>query len=347
MAIKVINAGLFTTVQDQGRWGYQAYGVPVAGVMDRYAANIANILAGNDEAKAVLEMTFKGGSFSFSREAYIAITGAEMGATLNGVKICNWQGIKVQAGSILEFSYAQSGARTYLAINGGIDIPEVLGSRSTYTRGALGGVDGRQLKIDDELKIGTSDSCPSENIILNEEFIPNYANEIVLRVLLGPQDSAFTSTGIATLFSKAYTITADSDRMGYRLEGPKIQHKDKADIVSDALALGSIQVPGHGMPIIMMADRQTTGGYTKIGTVISSDLAKLAQAKPGDTISFAQVNYDEAITSLKDEQKVYDQIRNKTFCQPKVQAKLKRYIVKVNGVTYNVEVEEDGTCVLI
>ena len=337
--ITVMQPGLLTTVQDQGRWGYQAYGVPVAGAMDRYACRAANILAGNAPEAAVLEMTLMGGSFRFAEAAWVAVCGADMEATLDGQPVKNWSTFLVPAGSELAFGFAVSGCRSYLAVQGGFEVPLVLGSRSTYTRGRIGGVEGRALRAGDVLQaaaLAAKAKTPQKRR-LPQACIPSYVGEVTLRVLLGPQDDFFTPQGLETFWGSSYLISDEADRMGYRLQGEKIEHKGKADIVSDALCFGAIQVPGHGMPIVMMADRQTTGGYAKIGTVIGPDLALLAQANPGDTVRFAACSEEEAVEALRQEQSLYLQMQEEV---PRATSKARVFQVAVNGTSYEVEVEE-------
>ncbi len=335
---------MFTTVQDGGRWGFQAYGMPVAGAMDRYAYNLANILAGNPPGTACLEMTVTGDAIRFETDAYIAICGADMQPALDGRKTAAWSSFPVTAGSTLACGYAVRGCRTYIAVRGGIDVSAVLGSRSTYTRAAVGGLEGRKLKAGDTLAIGRSDPGDSRPLHLPDAYKPaaGTAGEITLRVLPGPQDDHFTASGLATLFASPYTVTNEADRMGYRLEGPKIEHGGKADIVSDALPQGAIQVPGHGMPIIMMADRQTTGGYTKIGTVIGPDLALLAQAKPGDTVRLRQCSDEEAVDALKSERALYAAAAAwRTSMLSTEPAPVRRFTLTVNGQSYAIEIREE------
>ena len=338
--IKVINAGLMTTVQDNGRWGYQAFGMPVAGAMDRLAFKVANLLLGNDENEAALEFTMMGGEYEFTGAALVAITGADMSVTLDGQPVENWSSFEVSAGSKLNFAFAKSGCRAYLAVKGGLDLPLVLGSRATYTRAKVGGLEGRALKVGDVINF-LGKATGGKPVKLAEEFIPQMPNEVSIRALLGPQDEDFTAAGISTLFADVYTITNEADRMGYRMEGAVIEHATKPDIVSDALCQGAIQVPGHGMPIVMMADRQTTGGYTKIGSVISSDLRILAQAKPGDKVRFVQVSDEEAVAALKVEQELYAKIKTSLSGQVgQSDAKTKQYKLTVNDVEYFVTVQE-------
>lgn len=302
----VLQPGMLTTIQDQGRIGYRAFGMPVSGVMDRYAATMANILAGNAPDQAVLEMTLLGGTFRFPNEAYLAVCGADMQGRLNGRKIKNWSAFYVPANSELTFDYAVSGCRTYLAFYGGIAFPRILGSRSTYTRAAIGGLEGRALQAEDVIEIGKGDAMPFALRELSYHHLPKYPNEIRVRIILGPQDDLFTEEGRQTLFSSSFTVSSRNDRMGILLEGPTIQHVSGPDIISDALCAGAIQVPGDGHPIIMMADCQTTGGYAKIGFVISPDLSKLAQAKAGDTVTFVECSDAEAVAALTAEQQSYE-----------------------------------------
>lgn len=302
----VIKPGMLTTIQDRGRIGYRAYGMPVSGVMDRYAATMANILAGNGPDAAVLEMTLLGGTFRFPTEAYLAVCGADMQGTLNGKKIRNWSAFYVPANSELAFGYAVNGCRSYLAFYGGIAVPEVLGSRSTYIRAAIGGLGGRAVQADDVIEIGKADAMPYAVRELSYNYLPKYTNEIRVRVILGPQDDLFTTKGLQTLLSSSFTISSRNDRMGILLEGAKIEHVTGPDIISDALCAGAIQVPGDGQPIIMMADCQTTGGYAKIGFVISPDLSKLAQAKAGDAVTFVECSDEEAVAALAAENLNYE-----------------------------------------
>lgn len=317
--LQVLDPGLLTTVQDLGRGGYQAYGVSPAGVMDEYAAELTNLLAGNHNNAALLEITLKGPTLRFQKGGWVAIGGADCGTTLDGKPVPNWSVFYGEAGSTLTVGFVREGCRAYLACAGGFDVPLLMGSGSTYLRAKMGGLDGRPLQEGDVLvgRIGEErgdreyGSARGDNLpiprpptstirILPSSFVPRYGSPILLRVLLGPQDDLFESEGLDTFFNSSYHISHEADRMGYRLEGPIIKHRGKADIVSDALARGSIQVPGHGMPIVMMADRQTTGGYPKLGTVILADQYLLAQGKPGDEVKFFACTEEEALTALRE-----------------------------------------------
>lgn len=337
--LEVKEPGLFTTVQDLGRNGYQAYGMPVAGAMDEYACKMANRLLCNEPGAAVLEMTLLGGSFFFHQACWVAVTGAAMPISLDGKMQSNWSRFFVPAGSELSFGYAEQGCRTYLAVQGGVEVPVILGSRSTYTRGTIGGLNGRALKTGDVLPLGACDRRLEKPLFLPVSYIPIPEERPLVRVLLGPQAEAFTDQGVAALFSADYEISSEADRMGYRLEGPVIEHVGKADIISDALCLGAIQVPGHGQPIVMMADRQTTGGYTKIGAVIGADLGKLAQAKPGDQVRFVQCSDAEAVAALR-QLRSLEQSVAAWLAEEEERSTGRQFRIVVAGVTYQVQVQE-------
>jgi len=287
---KVIDAGFMTTVQDLGRYGYQQYGVSVSGAMDHVAARISNILVGNDENEGLLEATMIGPKIEFLDDAVIAITGGDLQPTINGVHTDLNTSIAVNKGDILTYKGMKKGLRSYIAFAGGIDVPVVMGSKSTFLKAQIGGYEGRALKAGDILKTGIVHSKVSGREIAGNFY--DYGSGIVeLRVVLGPQDDDFTEGGIETFFNSEFHVTNNCDRMGYTLAGEKVSHKDGADIISDGISMGAVQVPSSGIPIIMMADRQTTGGYTKIANVITADLPKLAQAKPGDIIVLQKINH--------------------------------------------------------
>jgi biotin-dependent carboxylase-like uncharacterized protein len=335
--IAVSMPGLFSTIQDAGRFGRQAFGMPTAGAMDRFAYHAANLLAGNEPGAAVIEMTLNGGEFTFAAGCFAAIAGADMQARLNGEQLANWSCFYIPAGGELRFSGAVNGCRTYLAIHGGVDVPVVLGSRSTYTRAGIGGMKGRALAAGDILPAGAAGRRIPRAASLPANLVPRYSQDISLRVLLGPQEDMFTPAGLATLFSAVYTISPEADRMGYRLEGPSIEHVGGADIVSDALCPGAIQVPGHGKPIIMLSDRATTGGYAKIGAVIGPDLTLLAQAKPGDRIAFERCDDEQAVSALRQERERCLAIE-KYLAQEESASNFKLFI---NDRIYYVEVREE------
>lgn len=340
--ITVLKPGFFSTIQDEGRWGHQAFGMPVAGAMDRYAYRIANLLVGNKPEAAVIEMSMLGAALKFDDAQTVAICGADMQAELNGERVANWTAFKVAKGSELRLDYAPRGFRSYLAIRGGIDVPSVLGSRSTYTPAKIGGLEGRALQQGDVLDVaGDADPDAGERNIQAQD-IPVYGTKLGLRVLLGPQDDMFPPESIEAFFNGEYVITDEADRVGYRLEGPKIAHRERAVIISDALPMGAIQIPAHGMPIIMMADRQTTGGYAKIGAVIGPDLAKLAQAKPGDRVRMQKISEQEAVNALRRERQVYLRVINSAaFMTDELRPPVtSANLVVVNNVPYRVAIQE-------
>ncbi|HTP52144.1 MAG TPA: biotin-dependent carboxyltransferase family protein [Anaeromyxobacteraceae bacterium] len=305
----VLKPGLLTTVQDAGRPGYRAFGLPVAGAMDRLSYALANLLAGNAPGAAALEMTLLGGAFRFSREGYAAVCGADMQASLDGRPLGPASGFPVAAGSELAFGGARVGVRTYLAVRGGLDVPLVLGSRSTYSRAGIGGFEGRALRVGDALPLGRPRGTRPPPRSLAPGLAPEVGGEVRLRCIPGPQDDLFTTIGRAMFFGAEYRVTNRNDRMGYQLEGPSIQHAGGADIVSDALVPGAVQVPGSATPIVMTVDAQTTGGYAKIATVIGSDLRRLAQARAGDVVRFESCTLDDAVEALRLEKGHLDEVR--------------------------------------
>lgn len=292
-AVKVISPGALTTVQDAGRFGYLQSGISVSGVMDSYSHRTANLLVDNAPEEAVLEITLMGPILEFQCDTRIAVTGAAMGPKVNDQPVPMWQTLAVKQGDRLSFSPIQSGCRAYLAFAGGIDVPVLMGSKSTNLKAQVGGFQGRMLKREDVLPLGAP-PAGGKLWAANEDTIPQYTQQITLRAVLGPQDDFFTADGIRTFFTEEYKVTPANDRMGYRLEGKEITHASGADIVSDGIVMGAVQVPSNGQPIVLMADRQTTGGYTKIASVITPDLPRLAQAQAGTVIRFEQVSVEQA-----------------------------------------------------
>ena len=312
-SIEVVRPGMFTTVQDLGRRGYQMQGVPVAGAMDGPALRLGNILVGNDENAAGLEITMIGPSLKIlSGEACFAVTGAEVGIQKNGAPLPCWKTHRLVAGDALSFTPPVSGgSRAYLCVSGGFDVPLSMGSRSTYTRGKFGGYEGRALKAGDLLHSGAPGILwtDCEGLECPVSLRPSRDPDAPLRVIPGPQDDAFTEEGVRTFYASEYVISNSADRMGYRMEGPVIAHNEAADIISDAICMGSVQVPGHGQPIVMLADRQTTGGYTKIAVVCSVDIGNLAQRLPGQKVRFEKITVKEAVSLLKREDSLFEEMR--------------------------------------
>ena len=291
--VEVINGGMLSTIQDSGRYGYQEIGINVSGFADDYNARIANLLVGNDKDDAVIEMAFLGSSFKFNEPMLIALTGADFSPNINGEPIENYRSYLVKEGDELNLTAAKNGFRGYIAFGGEIDVPVVNGSKSTNLKTAIGGYKGRKLMTDDRFDVKVSEGTKERK--LAAKYINQYSKFSELRVVRGPQDDAFTDKGIFDFFnSGGYTVTKDFDRMGIRLSGNKIEHKESADIISDGTALGSIQVPSNGQPIILFVDRQTTGGYTKVGTVITADIHKLGNLNYKDKIIFTEVSPEEA-----------------------------------------------------
>ena len=303
MRVRVNKPGLLTTVQDLGRWGYQALGVAVAGPMDAYSHRLANALVGNPDGAATLEVTLVGPELEFDDERTVAVVGAEFEPFTQRVVQ------HVKAGDRLRFGARVRGARAYVAISGGIETPMVLGSRSTHLPSGM----GRALKAGDELALGRATvpirpaeagryerhgERPDERRHERRARVPLPDGRATVRVLPGPQDDRFAARALDALQSAPYRIGTDSNRMGYRLSGPRLEHAGGADVISDATPLGVLQVPASGQPILLMADRQTTGGYAKIATVIAADIRLAGQLAPGDEIRFAVCTRDEALAAL-------------------------------------------------
>lgn len=309
---KILEPGLLTTIQDRGRYGYQKYGVPVSGAMDQFAMRASNILVGNDENAAVLEMTALGPKIEFITDTYISITGANLTANLDNIPIPSWETIKTTRGSNLIFNEIQDGMRAYLAIAGGIDVPLVLGSRSTNIQSTFGGLEGRSLKKGDIISaLLPIDAKVDFRKLPDGYLIPKYGEYHEIRIILSPQENIFVSEASQTITKSKYIISSESDRMGYKLEGPKLLHQNGPDIISEGNAPGTIQVSGDGQPTILLADRGTTGGYTKIATVISTDISKLAQALPGQALTFKSVTREEANISFYEQEKILEMMSSK------------------------------------
>jgi antagonist of KipI len=290
---EVLWPGPLATVQDLGRFGYQQYGVPPSGAMDGVALQIANRLLGNDERAAGLECTLFGPKLRLLNDTLITITGGDLAPLLNNHPLPMWEVVQVRKGDTLSWRGMRTGCRAYVSVAGGIDVPAVLDSKSTCLRSTFGGLEGRALRTGDVLRSVPVSREKLEHLIGRKvpgQLLPEYKSFAEIRVILGPQADHFPEDSIATFLNNEYVITPESDRMGYRIEGPEIKHKGKADIVSDGVPLGAVQVPGNCRPIILMVDRQVTGGYAKIATVITPDISRLGQMKPGDKIRFHEVS---------------------------------------------------------
>lgn len=294
-ALRVVAPGPLTTIQDGGRRGWLRFGVPGSGALDPGALAVANLLVGNRRDAGTLEMTLAGGTFAAEGTVRIALVGAEMPLTINGAAAARERGHTLAPGAIVRIGAARSGARAYLAVSGGFALAQVFGSVATHLRSGIGGLEGRALRAGDVVPVARPvPTGPDLRFVA--EARPLHPR---IRVVLGPQDDYFTPAAMALLLESTFTITAQSDRMGYRLAGPVLEHARGFNIVSDGIAPGSIQVPGNGLPIILLADRQTTGGYPKIATVISADLPALGQMRPGDAVRFETVGLEAATAARR------------------------------------------------
>lgn len=293
--LRMIAPGMLTTIQDCGRWGWQSRGVPVAGAMDPWSHRVANALVGNEASAATLEVTLVGPAVEFDDERVVAVTGAGFELTLDDRPVAMNAAFVAPMNSRLRFGPRIDGARAYVAVSGGIDLPPVLGSRSTHVTTRMGGLDGRSLRAGDVLPLGKRGRTP----FLRENWKKGYDPfSATIRVMPGPQVEYFALDALDVLQLAPYVVSAQSDRMGFRLEGQTLAHAGSADFISDATPLGALQVPASGQPILLMADRQTTGGYPKIATVITADIGRAGQLAPGDSISFVVCSQREAIAAL-------------------------------------------------
>jgi antagonist of KipI len=305
--ILVQTPGLFTTMQDLGREGFGPMGVSASGAADALSLRIGNRLAGNPEGAPALEMTLVGGAFVFERDTVIAVTGSDFGPLLDGVPLPMWSSAQARAGQTLELGPsgpgARSGARSYLCVGGGIVVEPFLGSASTHTLSGLGGFHGRALRKGDRLKIGAANS------LLRKRSVPAQALERlqprkVLRVTKGPQSDWFAESAWEMLCGSAFRVTEQSNRMGIRLEGPKIPVDSRREMITEGVALGAIQITPSGQPIVLFVEQQTTGGYPKIANVISADMHSLGQLRPRDEVRFERIKMDEARALFREQEEL-------------------------------------------
>ncbi|MDQ0917278.1 biotin-dependent carboxyltransferase family protein [Paenibacillus sp. V4I5] len=298
MGFEVIKPGLLSTLQDEGRYGQRKYGVITSGPMDLFAHRAANILVGNDRGAAVLEITLLGPSMVAQKDMLLSLCGADMEADRDGIRVPLWRPFMIRKGDQLNVHYAVKGCRAYLAVYGGFEVKPVMGSRSTYLRAGIGGHQGRALQAGDDLPVRQEVIGDYLHHIGSvSAFIrPGYEENPVVRVVKGKEAALFTDASIRSLMSQSYIVTAQSDRMGYRLEGMRLELSDgvPSEMISEAVVQGTIQVPPSGQPILLMADCQTTGGYPRIAHVITADLPLVAQVKPGGKLRFREVSYREA-----------------------------------------------------
>ncbi|MEC3882395.1 biotin-dependent carboxyltransferase family protein [Halobacillus sp. HZG1] len=324
--ISVLKSGLMTTIQDLGRYGYQKDGVIVSGAMDHQAHRIANLLVGNSDEAATMEITLMGPVLEFQQDAFIAICGGNLTPMIDGDSVSTWKPLYIKKGSELRFGQPKKGFRCYLSISGGFQVEKVMGSSSTYLRANMGGFDGRILEKGDQLRFGVPGSQPQYS---NEQLKPadkatsfkeaswfvgpeftNYTkNDQPIRVMQGREFDLFTEQSKEHFFKDAFKIDSKSDRMGYRLNGAALSLKNKKDIISEAVTFGTIQVPPDGNPILLLADHQTTGGYPKIGQVASVDLPRIAQMRPGEKINFTPITHEEAQRLLLEKENHFKQLQ--------------------------------------
>ncbi len=305
----VDRCGPGTTLQDHGRFGWQRFGLGPAGAMDRVAMAEANLLVGNPPGMAAIECALAGGRFRVDGgRVRVALAGAVADLKIDGRSVPAGTSATAADGAVIDIATARSGLFMYLALHGGFAVPADLGAIATHVRAGVGGLGGRALRAGDHLPCAVSEPSGDDSA-LDASF--KRANETgPIRVMLGPQADYFTDAGRATFLSATYTVTPQADRMGIRLTGPKIEHGPKGyNIVSDGIATGSIQVPGMGEPLVLLADRQTTGGYPKIATVITADLGRLAQMRPGNELTFQAVSRIEALASLAAQYAALDAFR--------------------------------------
>jgi biotin-dependent carboxylase-like uncharacterized protein len=321
MAVRVKSPGLLTTVQDTGRFGEYAIGMPPSGAMDVFSYQVGNYLVGNEDGAAGLEITYFGPELEFTEDAVIAVTGAEMPPKINGEEAPTWEALRVEEGDVLSFDYLKNGARSYLAVAGGVDAPVFMHSRSTYTLIGLGGLDGRALQEGDELRLGEARNGEAQvGKKVDPNNIPAYTKETELRVIIGLASYRLTQESLETFLNVEWTVTPDADRVGYRYRGgelgfvereqPAGAGSDPANVVDFGYPIGSIQVPGGVEPIVLMNDAVTGGGYATIGTVISADRDRLAQSKTNDKTRFRSIELEEALAAREDRRKRLAEIKD-------------------------------------
>ena len=325
MSLKIIRPGLMTTLQDTGRFGWQKIGVITSGAMDVYSLRMANILVGNDEHEAAMEITLTGPTIEFTADTLIAITGGDLAPIIDGQVVPTLRPVAVKAGAILKFTACRTGCRAYLAVAGGYDVPRVMGSKSTYLRAGIGGYEGRALQKGDYLTTGEPSEYAQQmmfNLLSSGAHSFMHAKWYIskahtsrenlkkpIRVRAGLQYDEFTDKAKFDFGDSDFLITTRSDRMGYRLSGPVLSTAKHLEMISEVASLGTIQVPPDGEPIILMADHQTTAGYPVIGQIVSVDVARIAQMKPGDHISFKLISNEEGERLFIDMEKCIENLK--------------------------------------
>lgn len=318
MALRIEQSGLLTTVQDRGRPGYYDVGIPQGGAMDQESAQTANKLVGNSAAEAVLECTYTGPSFTVDAPTTIAVAGADVPLLVNGQEQPPWTRIELAEGDAVRFGVLRAGARFYLAVRGGVDVPEVLGSRSTYAIGRLGGVGGRKLEAGDVVPVGEPTGLLPSVEEIPASHRPALGGPLELRIVWGLYDHLLTDEGRRRLVEEEWKLTPVADRMGLRFEGPGVEWvereqpfgagSDPSNIVDAGYAVGSIQIPGGTQPIVLHRDAVSGGGYAMVGTVISADMDLLARATPGTATRFRAVSLEEALEARRERAERLEQI---------------------------------------
>jgi len=303
MAIEIVETGLATSIQDQGRPGYYNVGLPPSGALDLFSAAAANVLVGNDPNEAVIESTYMGPKLRFTEDTVIAVTGADIPIELNGQLVANWESLEVKSGDVLTFGILEQGARMYIAVAGGIAVPEVLGSRSLYALGAVGGFKGRTMQAGDVLPTGTGSGTPGR--VMPNDLRPRLSREVDVRVVMGLYDYRLTDKGLSALLDQAWQLTTVADRIGFRYSGGALDWIEReqpfgagsnpSNITDAGYPVGSIQVPGGIEPIILHRDAVSGGGYAMVATVISADMDVVAQCSPGTQTRFRPVSLDDAL----------------------------------------------------
>jgi 5-oxoprolinase (ATP-hydrolysing) subunit C len=294
--LQVKTAGPLSTVQDAGRFGWQRFGVSVSGAFDSTYLAVANRLVGNAPGDVAIEMTLRGDSYVVTAKSCRIALAGDFALSIDGEPAAAWRSHRLVQGQALKLGGAKRDLRGYLAVAGGFALAPTLGSLATHVRTGIGGFNGRALKSGDVLPLLRESAEARREAALDVGLLPERSGPI--RVVLGPQDDHFTAAGIATFLDSAYAVTGESDRVGYRLSGAKIEHRSGYNIISDGIPTGAVQVPGSGEPIVLMIDRQTTGGYPKIATVITPDVARLAQVRPGEQLRFRAVSLEQARSIL-------------------------------------------------
>jgi antagonist of KipI len=325
MGLRVLKPGLLTTVQDGGRTGYRRYGVTPSGAMDPFALRVANLLVGNREDEAVLEITLLGPELRFEADTLIALGGGDLSPCIEGQPVPMGRPVWIRQGGILRFGKATEGCRSYLAFAVGIDLPAILGSRSTTIRHRLGGLEGRALKAGDRLGLRTPDTVPAwtadlpaqspsepfsaPNWFVSADIRPRYTANPMIRAMPGPQWDGFDEESQERFFHEPFEIMPQSDRMGYRLRGSNLKLEQSRELLSEAVTFGTVQVPADGNPILLMADHPTTGGYPEIAQVATIDLPLVAQAQPGERLRFREITVEEAQDALRQRERELKELK--------------------------------------